>query len=72
MESEALMDYSIGAMVQSVRKSHTQDRIRGVKGSKGFKDHLLPQNNGIQDTQMERVYHWLSWNEFIMNIGRVY
>ena len=43
---------------------HTQDRIRGVKGSKVLRTRKLPQNNWNANTMFSHFCSQGCWNEF--------
>ena len=45
-------------------KHHTQDRIRGVKGSKVLRTRKLPQNNWNTNTMFSHFCSQGCWNEF--------
>ena len=45
-------------------KHHTQDRIRGVKGSKVLRTRKLPQNNWNANTMFSHFCSQGCWNEF--------
>ena len=45
-------------------KHHTQDRIRGVKGSKVLRTRKLAQNNWNANTQWSHFCSQGCWNEF--------
>ena len=45
-------------------KSHTQDRIRGVKGSKVLRTRKIPQNQWNARTQWSHFCSQGCWNDF--------
>ena len=45
-------------------KSHTQDRIRGVKGSKVLRTRKIAENNWNVNTQWSHFCSQGCWNEF--------
>ena len=45
-------------------KSHTQDRIRGVKGSKVLRTRKIPQNQWNSNTQWSHFCSQGCWNDF--------
>ena len=45
-------------------KSHTQDRIRGVKGSKVLRTRKIAQNNWNSTTQWSHFCSQGCWNDF--------
>ena len=45
-------------------KHHTQDRIRGVKGSKVLRTRKIPQNQWNANTQWSHFCSQGCWNEF--------
>ena len=63
MESEALMDY-VWCHGPKCHKSHTQDRIRGVKGSKVLRTRKIAQNNWNSTTQWSHFCSQGCWNDF--------
>ena len=63
MESEALMDYR-WCHGPKCHKSHTQDRIRGVKGSKVLRTRKIPQNQWNARTQWSHFCSQGCWNDF--------
>ena len=63
MESEALMDYR-WCHGPKCHKSHTQDRIRGVKGSKVLRTRKIPQNQWNSNTQWSHFCSQGCWNDF--------
>ena len=63
MESEALMDY-VWCHGPKCHKSHTQDRIRGVKGSKVLRTRKIAQNNWNARTMWSHFCSQGCWNEF--------
>ena len=50
----------------SCHKSHTQDRIRGVKGSKVLRTRKIPQNQWNERNQWSHFCSQGCWNEFAM------
>lgn len=46
-------------------KSHTQDRIRGVKGSKVLRTRKIPQNQWNARTQWSHFCSQGCWNDFM-------
>ena len=63
MESEALMDYQ-WCHGPKCHKSHTQDRIRGVKGSKVLRTRKIAQNQWTATTQWSHFCSQGCWNDF--------
>ena len=49
----------------SCHKSHTQDRIRGVKGSKVLRTRKIAQNNWNKDTVWSVFCSQGCWNDFM-------
>ena len=63
MESEALMDYR-WCHGPKCHKSHTQDRIRGVKGSKVLRTRKIAQNNYNANNMWSHFCSQGCWNDF--------
>ena len=63
MESEALMDY-VWCHGPKCHTWHTQDRIRGVKGSKVLRTRKIPQNQWNSNTQWSHFCSQGCWNDF--------
>ena len=63
MEIEALMDY-VWCHGPKCHKSHTQDRIRGVKGSKVLRTRKIPQNQWNSNNQWSHFCSQGCWNDF--------
>jgi hypothetical protein len=64
MESEALMDYN-WCHGPKCHKHHTQDRIRGVKGSKVLRTRKIAQSNEyIRNSMWSHFCSQGCWNEF--------
>ena len=63
MESEALMEYR-WCHGPKCHTWHTQDRIRGVKGSKVLRTRKIAQNNYNSNTQWSHFCSQGCWNDF--------
>ena len=63
MESEALMEYR-WCHGPKCHTWHTQDRIRGVKGSKVLRTTKIPQNQWNSNTQWSHFCSQGCWNDF--------
>ena len=65
MESEALImsDYN-WCHGPACHRKHTQDRIRGVKGSKVLRTRKIPQNQWNSNTQWSHFCSQGCWNDF--------
>ena len=63
MESETLMDYR-WCHGPKCHQSHTQDRIRGVKGSKVLRTRKIPQNQWNANNQWSHFCSQGCWNDF--------
>ena len=64
MESEALMTDYVWCHGTRCHKSHTQDRIRGVKGSKVLRTRKIPQTQWNSTTQWSHFCSQGCWNDF--------
>ena len=64
MESEALMDYQ-WCHGPKCHTNHTQDRIRGVKGSKVLRTRKIAQNNWNANSVWSNFCSQGCWNEFM-------
>ena len=64
MESEALMSDYRWCPGPKCHKSHTQDRIRGVKGSKVLRTRKIPQNQWNARNQWSHFCSQGCWNDF--------
>ena len=62
MESEALMDY-VWCHGPKCHTWHTQDRIRGVKGSKVLRTRKIPQNQWNSNMQWSHFCSQGCWND---------
>ena len=63
MESEALMEYR-WCHGPKCHTWHTQDRIRGVKGSKVLRTRKIPQNQWNSNMQWSHFCSQGCWNDF--------
>ena len=65
MESETLMSDYRWCHGPRCHKSHTQDRIRGVKGSKVLRTRKIAQNNWNSTTQWSHFCSQGCWTDFM-------
>ena len=51
-------------------RKQTQDRIRGVKGSKVLRTRKISQTNGIRNSVWSHFCSQGCWNRFFLHIGK--